>query len=135
MATSRLVVRARRTVMPFARFRPLVLLLCLPACYTWRPIALTPARDLGPNARVRFERIDSTTAVFWGPRIVRDSVVAGSRDFPGRAAVAVADIRRAEEYRVSAARTSLAVVGVAAGVVAVLGAMYGLMVAGFSGVY
>ena len=116
------------------RFRRLLVLLCLPGCHVWAPVQLTPARDFGRNAQVRVARMDSSTVVFYGPRVVGDSVVGIWAGSSARTAVALADVRGAKEYQLSRTRTALAALGVATGVVVVAGVLLLGVAVGLNGV-
>lgn len=102
------------------QFRRLVLLLCLPGCFTWKPIALASTPELGRWATIRVERADKKRDVVWRARVVGDSLRGRREGSRIRMAVALADVQRAEQRRFSVARTmSLVLVGAAlAGVVA-----------------
>ena len=97
-----------------ARFHRLALLLCLPACHSWRPVELAPARDFGPSARVRVERQDLSWVAVSGPRVVGDSLLGLRGRSSAHTAVALADVRRADQRRFSGRRTSLLVGGIVA---------------------
>ena len=114
------------------RMGRLALLVWLSACHAWRPQTLGPTTDFAENSRLRVDRTDGTSTIVLGPRIVGDSVIgvwAGSSD---RIAVAISDVRHAEEFRTSPKRTALAAVGVVGGVVIVVGAGLALMAVGLS---
>lgn len=115
----------------------LSLLLLLPGCHTWRPVALAPSTDFGRYSQVRVERRDQSTnsaAVAAGESAgtsysrvaLHGAWVKGDTLFgwqPGRStphAVAVADVRRAEARHVSGPRTTLLVAGVTLGAFALL---------------
>ena len=106
--------------------RRLAFLLCLPACHTWRPVALAPNTEFGRGAEVRVDRGRDSVAVnrrgpivmmprpvvFAAPRVVGDSLLghrAGSRT---PISAALTEVRRAEQRRFSGPRTALLVVGV-----------------------
>jgi hypothetical protein len=104
------------------RFRRLAVLLCLPACHTWTPVALAPAPALGKSASVRVERAGQKRAVYFArARVVGDSLL-GRGDDASRLpiAVALADVRRAEQRHFSVKRTTGLVIaaGVVAGIIA-----------------
>ena len=113
--------------------RRLALLLLLPACHTWRPVALAPNTEFGQGAEVRVDRGRDSVAVnrrgpivmapqpvvIAAPRVVGDSLLghrAGSRT---PISVALTEVRRAEQRRFSGPRTALLI----AGVVGVAGAL------------
>lgn len=110
--------------------RRLAALLFLPACHTWRPVELGPNTGFETDNRVRVEtkgaRGDSLVVsgngsagksharvVFHGASVEGDSLV-GVRSGSAQP-VAIADVRRAEERRFSARRTTGLVLGVVAG--------------------
>jgi hypothetical protein len=97
------------------RFRRLALVLCLPACHTWKPVELAPGAAFATDARVRVERTDWSRVVIIGPGVVQDSLFGWDRSTKLLAAVALADVRRADERRFSGWRTTLLVVGVVVG--------------------
>jgi hypothetical protein len=121
---------------PRIRLRRLVFLLLLPGCHTWRPVALAPNSDYQQDGKVRVERehttnsvvtagdgstgVSSARAVFHGAWVDGDTLFGWQSDRSKRHAVAIADVRRAEERRVSAGRTTLLVLGVAVGAFAAL---------------
>ena len=119
---------------PRITVRRLAFLLLLPGCHTWRPVTLAPNSGYRHDGKVRFERrVQSTSStgapsdgsaggsdtrvVFDGAWVNGDTLFGGHSAGPTRHAVAVADVRRAEERRVSSGRTTLLVVGTALGVV------------------
>ena len=133
MTAPRFAARPRRAWRA-PRLPALALLLGLPACYGWRPVLLAPARDFGRRTEVRVERADGSLVLFKGPRVIGDSlhgvpeaVSAAGRtrttDTRASGAIALADVRRAHERRLSVMRTTLAVVGVA-----VVGSFIGLTI-------
>jgi hypothetical protein len=71
--------------------------------------------------------MDSSTVAFYGPRVVGDSVVGGWDRSLDRPAVALAEVRRAKERRLSGPRTALAGVGAVTGFVFILGAIVASM--------
>ena len=116
--------------------RRLVVLLLLPACHTWRPVALAPDMGFETDNRVRVERKAPSTdslvvsakrstskshapLVFHGVSVVGDSLV-GIRSGSAQP-VAIADVLRAEERRFSVWRTtSVAVGGAAVGFISLI---------------
>jgi hypothetical protein len=117
---------------PRITVRRLVFLLLLPGCHTWRPVELAPNTGYKQDGKVRVERrvqnTDSSVApgdgsaavshgrvVFHGAWVDGDTLFGWQSDRSKRHAVAIADVRRAEERRVSAGRTTLLVLGVAVG--------------------
>jgi len=128
---------------PRITVRRLVFLLLLPGCHTWRPVELAPITGYKQDGRVRVERREHTTnsvgtagdgstgvssarAVFHGAWVDGDTLFGWQSDRSKRHAVAIADVRRAEERHISAGRTSLLVLGVAVGAFA---ALIGLLMA------
>ena len=120
---------------PRITLRRLVLLLLLPGCHTWRPVALTPNTAYRQDGKVRVEREhtknsatagDGSTAassarvMFHGAWVDGDTLFGWQSDRSTRHAIAIADIGRAEERRVSTGRTTLLVLGVAVGAFAAL---------------
>ena len=121
---------------PRIRLRRLVFLLLLPGCHTWRPVALAPNSAYQQDGKVRVERehttnsvvtagdgstgVSSARAVFHGAWVDGDTLFGWQSDRSKRHAVAIADVRRAEERHISAGRTSLLVLGVAVGAFAAL---------------
>ena len=118
---------------PRITVRRLVFLLLLPGCHTWRPVELAPNTGYKQDGKVRVERrVQNTNSavapddgsaaasharvVFHGAWVDGDTLF-GWQSRSTRQAVAVADVRRAEERRLSAGRTTLLVVGVALAVV------------------
>jgi hypothetical protein len=116
--------------------RALALLLLLPGCHTWRPVALAPDSDCGRYATVRVERREqSNPGVGAGGGAAGTSCsrvalhaawVTGDTLFGWQAggstpvAIPVADVRRAEERRLSGWRTTLLVIAIPVGVIAAL---------------
>src|SRR4029453_7040877 len=114
---------------PRIRLRRLVFLLLLPGCHTWRPVALAPNSSYQQDGKVRVEREHTTNsvvtagdgstggssarAVFHGAGVDGDTLFGWQSDRSKRHAVAIADVRRAEERHISAGRTTLRVLGVA----------------------
>ena len=121
---------------PRIRLRRLVFLLLLPGCHTWRPVALAPNSGYQQDGKVRVERehttnsvvtagdgstgVSSARAVFHGAWVDGDTLFGWQSDRSKRHAVAIADVRRAEERHISAGRTTLLVLGVAVGAFAAL---------------
>ena len=113
--------------------RRLAFLLLLPGCHTWRPVSLAPNTGYQQDGKVRVERqhttnsvvtagdgstrVSSARRVFHGAWVDGDTLFGWQSDRSKRHAVAIADVRRAEERRLSGGRTTLLVVGVALGVV------------------
>ena len=106
-------------------------LLLLPACHSWRPVTMAPNTGF-QGGKVRFERkapsSDSLVASAGGavgrshaPVVFSPAWVDGDSLYGYRSrstqpvAIAVADVRRAEERRFSVGRTSLLAFGVVAG--------------------
>jgi hypothetical protein len=114
--------------------RRLVFLLMLPGCHTWRPVALAPNTGYEQNGKLRVEREHTTNSVitarqgstgapsarvvFHGAWVDGDTLFGWQSDRSKRHAVAIADVRRAEERRFSGGRTTLLVVGVGVGLFA-----------------
>ena len=109
----------------------LVFLLLLPACHTWRPVTMAPNTGF-QGGKVRVERkaptSDSLVAsagrpagrshapvVFKPAWVDGDSLYGYQTGSAQPVAIAVADVRRAEERRFSGMRTSFLVVGIAVG--------------------
>ena len=113
--------------------RRLAFLLLLPGCHTWRPVSLAPNTGYQQDGKVRVERqhttnsvvtagdgstrVSSARVVFHGAWVDGDTLFGWQSDRSKRHAVAIADVRRAEERRLSGGRTTLLAVGVALGVV------------------
>jgi len=110
----------------------LALLLFLPACQTWRPVALAPHTGYQRDGRVRVARkarstdslvipAEPSAGMSHAPIVFNLAWVDGDSLFGVRSgsaqpvAIAVADVRRAEERRFSGRRTTLLVVGVIVG--------------------
>jgi hypothetical protein len=107
------------------RVRSLLLLLCLPGCHTWqrRDVAqLQPAAapTISGSHPVRVTHAGGSKLVLNRAEVVGDSVVGEVGKRSERAAVAVADVRRLEERRVSGPRTALLVAGAAVAAFALL---------------
>ena len=105
--------------------RPLLPLLCLPSCHSWQrrdvaQLQVTPAAAISGAHPVRVTHAGGSQIVLNRAEVVGDSVVGEVGTRPRRAAVAVADVRRVEERRVSGPRTTLLIAGIALGVVALL---------------
>lgn len=117
--------------MPRLAARRLVFLLLLPGCHTWRPVTLAPNTDYKHDGSVRVERRDQVAnsavaggdsafdswVIIHGARVDRDSLVGRLADGSTRHAVAVANVRKAEERHFSGGRTTLLVAGIGAGIV------------------
>jgi hypothetical protein len=89
-------------------------MLAFNACHVWRPESVHPTSSFAADTRVRVTRNDGTALVLSSTRIANDSVIGA---WPGswtRVAVPVSDVKRLETYRVSADRTTIVVIGVAA---------------------
>jgi len=114
--------------------RRLAFLLLLPGCHTWRPVALAPNTGFATDNRVRVERRERSTnsvvasgdgsapassarVVLHGAWVDGDTLFGWHSGRSTRHGVAVADVRRAEERRLSAGRTTLLVVGVGLAIV------------------
>ena len=110
----------------------LAFLLLLTACQTWRPVALAPQTGYQRDGRVRVDRkvrgtdslvvsTDGSAGMSHAPVVFNQAWVDGDSLFGVRSgsnqpvAIAVADVRRAEERRFSGRRTTLLVVGVLVG--------------------
>ena len=119
---------------PRITVRRLVFLVLLPGCHTWRPVELAPNNGYRQDGKVRVERrMQSTNSgvapgdgsagasdarvIFHGAWVDGDTLFGWQSGRSTRHAMAVADVRRAEERRVSAGRTTLLIVGTALGVV------------------
>ena len=116
--------------------RRLVFLLLLPGCHTWRPVELAPNTGYKQDGKVRVDREHATNSVatagdgstgapsarvvFHGAWVDGDTLFGWHSDRSKRHAVAIADVRRAEERRFSGGRTTLLVLGVAVGVFAAM---------------
>ena len=127
---------------PRITVRRLVFLLLLPGCYTWRPVALAPNTG-SQHGEMRVERREHNTnsVVAAGDGSPRESysrvhfhaawvdgdTLFGWQSRSTRQAVAVADVRRAEERHISAGRTTLLVLAVP---VVILAGLIGLLAAG-----
>lgn len=111
----------------------LAFFLLLPGCHAWRPVTLAPNAGYSHDGQVRVEKRDSasnsastagdgtfeTWVVLHGARVDGDSLVGRLADGSTRHAVAVANVRKAEERHVSSGRTLL-VVATGIGIVAAL---------------
>jgi len=121
----------------------LALLLFLPGCHTWRPVALAPNTHFGRSSKVRIERreqstnpavgADASAGASYSRVALSGAWVEGDTLFgwqTGRStpqAIAVVDVRRAEERRFSGRRTTFLVAGVVVGsVVGLMALMLGL---------
>ena len=113
---------------------PLLLLLCLPGCHTWRPVALAPNTDFGRYSKVRVERREQSTnpalgaaagsagasysrVAFYGASVKGDTLFGWQAGRSTPVAIPVADVRRAEQRRLSGWRTTLLVVAIPVGVI------------------
>ena len=125
MPTPRPAVRPRTSI-GRPRFCRIVFLLFLPACHTWRSVELAPDAAFGHN--LRLEGKDQSTRVVILPgggtsrqappkivlsyaRVVGDSLVGVRAGSSHRIAVALTDVRRAQQRRFNTTRTTLLVVG------------------------
>lgn len=97
--------------------RPFAFALCLPAtlpgCHAWkrRDLPAGPAPAAVSDGRpVRVTRADGAVLVLHGARVAGDSLVGEAGTPPRRTAVALADVRTAEERRLSRGRTAALVV-------------------------
>ena len=114
----------------------LAFLLLLPGCHAWRPVTLAPNTDYSRDGQVRVEKRESasnsagaagdgafeTWVVLHGARVDGDSLVGRLTDGSTRHAVAVANVRKAEERHFSGGRTLLLAtigVGIAVGLFAI----------------
>src|SRR5215204_5223794 len=127
---------------PAIALRRLAVLLCLPACTTWRPVPLAPDTHFGRGAEVRVDRgrdsvlvnrrgplvMTPRPVVVATPRVVGDSLLGRRAGSQTPIAVALTEVRRAEQRRFSGPRTALLVVGV----VGVVGALAAAAVSGMS---
>jgi hypothetical protein len=95
-----------------SRFRRLALLLCLPACHTWRPVELSPVPQFEPTSLLRVERPNHPSITFTRARVVADSLVGVPAVASSPTSVALADVTRAEVRRFSGMRTTLLIIGV-----------------------
>ena len=120
---------------PRITVRRLAFLLLLPGCHTWRPVELAPNMAYQQDGKVRVEREHNTNSVtpgdgstsgssarvvFHGAWVHGDTLFGWQSDRSKRHAVAIADVRRAEERRLSGGRTTLLALGVAVGAFAAL---------------
>ena len=86
------------------------------ACHTWQQRPITsdaPITVVSRDRPVRVRRADQSTLELVHPQIVGDSLVGEAGNPPVRTAVALRDVTQLEERRVSAARTTGLVTGVA----------------------
>jgi hypothetical protein len=90
-------------------------------CHSWqrRPLPADAPPAVSRGRPVRVVRADQSTLELARPAIVGDSLVGEAGTPPVRTAVALRDIRRLDERRVSAARTGGLVAG-SAGIVFLL---------------
>ena len=95
-------------------------LLSTAACFVSRTEALGPGSAFSRTDRIRVTRVDGSSAAIVGPRLVNDSVVGIWAGSSQRIAVALSEVRTVTVRRLSADRTVLTIIGVAAGA-AVLG--------------
>jgi hypothetical protein len=106
-----------------ARWRTRVLILCTSAlslglggCMTWRSTPLPVARvveEQDPSV-VRIRSLGGGTVTVNAPQVVSDSLVGLSRD--DRVSLALVDVAEVEVRRVSGARTTFLVLGLAVAV-------------------
>ena len=122
--------------------RRLAFLLLLPGCHQWRPVTLAPSTSYRHDGNVRIQRGASTNSVGYAsgapgqmsdtPIVLHRAWVDGDTLFGFKAdkttrhAVAIADVRKAEERHFSGKRTTLLVVvggaAIFAGLVALVAA-------------
>lgn len=110
--------------MRLRRFRPLLLLLCVPGCQGWHRRDL-PRPGTGPAAasdvgRVRVTHADGRVLELRRAQLAGDSLVGEAGAPPGRVAVALSDVRRLEERRASRLVGVALFVGAIAGVAALV---------------
>jgi hypothetical protein len=121
---------------PRITVRRLVFLLLLPGCHTWRPVEPAPNTGYRQDGEVRVERVHTTNSVvtagdgstsgssarvvFHGAWVDGDTLFGWQSGRSARHAVAIADVRRAEERRLSGGRTTLLVLGITVGALAAL---------------
>ena len=115
--------------------RRLVVLLLLPGCHAWRPVTLAPNTSYKHDGNVRVQRggpnansvvyasgapaqMSDPTIVLHGAWVDGDTLFGFKSDKATRHAIAVADVRKAEERHFSGKRTTLLILGVAVGVFA-----------------
>lgn len=120
--------------------RRLVFLLLLPGCHQWRPVTLAPSTSYKHDGNVRVQRggpnansvvyasggpahRSDTAAVFHGAWVEGDTLFGFKADKMTHQAIAIADVRKAEERHFSGKRTTLLVVVVGAAIVAGVAAM------------
>ena len=115
---------SRRAGLRSSRLQQLVFLLCLPACHSWQPVELAPARDFGSGASVRVERLDFSRVAFSGPRVVGDSLLGLRGSSSTHVAIALTDVLRAHQRQFSGTRTTLLVGAVALGAALVVVGSY-----------
>jgi hypothetical protein len=86
------------------------------ACQTWqrRPVDGTVPAAVARDRPVRVLRTDASTLELAHPQVVGDSIVGETGTPPRRTAVALADVQRLDEPRVSAAGTGGLLLGGAA---------------------
>ena len=113
----------RDAAMQLLRARALAFVLLLNACYTWRPVELTPTRSFGDKEHVRIVRSDGSRITLVSPRIIDDSLVSQRPGTVTPIAIPTANIQRAEARRLSKGRTALLVVGVGVAVFLAVGAL------------
>jgi hypothetical protein len=89
-------------------------MLAFNACHVWRPEPVHPTSSFAADTRVRVTRNDGTGLVLVSTRIANDSVIGAWAGSSTRVAVPASDVKRLETYRVSADRTTIVVIGVAA---------------------
>ena len=116
----------------------LALLLFLPGCHTWRPVALAPNTHFGRSSKVRIERREQSTnpavgadgsagasysrVALSGAWVEGDTLFGWQTGRSTPQAIAVVDVRRAEERRFSGRRTTLLIVAIPVGIIAGLAA-------------
>ena len=94
--------------------RWLVVVLCLSACYSWRPTPITPAHEFGRGDQVRIAQANGRRIVLLEPRMAADTVVGHTDGSMRRVAVPLADVRSTETLHFSARRTGIALLATVA---------------------
>ena len=102
----------------FCRFLTVLGLITVTACRVWSPAQLDPQHGL-PKGRVRLSRADGSSLVMVDPRLEGDSVAGTWAGSQARVAIARADIKRIDVYRVDRATTVLAGLGIVAILIAI----------------